>query len=101
MNEVHVTARGSVVVAETPTFIERLRALPARPGVYLMRDDSGAILYVGKASRLRSRVSTYFGSPYDLPPKIRQMVRRVADFEFIVTESEQEALIPIIRDELM
>lgn len=93
MNEVHVTARGSVVVAETPTFIERLRALPARPGVYLMRDDSGAILYVGKASRLRSRVSTYFGSPYDLPPKIRQMVRRVADFEFIVTESEQEALI--------
>ncbi len=93
MNEVHVTARGSVVVAETPTFIERLRALPARPGVYLMRDNSGAILYVGKASRLRSRVSTYFGSPYDLPPKIRQMVRRVADFEFIVTESEQEALI--------
>ena len=93
MNEVHVTARGSVVVAETPTFIERLRALPARPGVYLMRDSSGVILYVGKAARLRSRVSSYFGSPYDLPPKIRQMVRRVADFEFIVTESEQEALI--------
>ena len=93
MNEVHETARGSVVVAETPTFIERLRALPARPGVYLMRDGSGAILYVGKAARLRSRVSSYFGSPYDLPPKIRQMVRRITDFEFIVTESEQEALI--------
>ena len=93
MNEVHVTARGSVVVAETPTFIERLRALPARPGVYLMRDSSGVILYVGKAARLRSRVSSYFGSPYDLPPKIRRMVRRIADFEFIVTESEQEALI--------
>ena len=93
MNEVHETARGSVVVAETPTFIERLRALPARPGVYLMRDSSGVILYVGKAARLRSRVSSYFGSPYDLPPKIRQMVRRISDFEFIVTESEQEALI--------
>ena len=93
MNEVHVTARGSVVVAETPTFIERLRALPARPGVYLMRDSSGVILYVGKATRLRSRVSSYFGSPYDLLPKIRQMVRRISDFEFIVTESEQEALI--------
>ena len=93
MNEVHETARGSVVVAETPTFIERLRALPARPGVYLMRDGSGAILYVGKAAKLRSRVSSYFGSPYDLPPKIRRMVRRIADFEFIVTESEQEALI--------
>ncbi len=93
MNEVHETARGSVVVAETPTFIERLRALPARPGVYMMRDKSGVILYVGKAAKLRARVSSYFGSPYDLPPKIRQMVRRIADFEFIVTESEQEALI--------
>ena len=82
-----------MVVAETPTFIERLRALPAKPGVYLMRDKSGVILYVGKAAKLRSRVTTYFGSPQDLPPKIRQMVRRIADFEFIVTESEQEALI--------
>ena len=82
-----------MVAAKTPTFIERLRALPARPGVYLMRDKSGDVLYVGKAARLRSRVSSYFGAPHDLPPKIRQMVRRIADFDFIVTESEQEALI--------
>ncbi len=58
-----------------------------------MRDKSGTILYVGKAANLRSRVGSYFGVPYGLPPKIRRMVRRVDDFEFIVTESEQEALI--------
>ena len=82
-----------MAVAETPDFTQRLRALPAEPGVYLMRDAAGDIIYVGKAASLRSRVSSYFGSPWGLPPKIRQMVRRIVDFEFIVTESEQEALI--------
>ena len=80
--------------ANIPTFSERLRALPALPGVYLMRAADSEVLYVGKAANLRNRVSGYFfGSPAGQPPKIRQLVRRVADFEFIVTESEQEALI--------
>ena len=74
-------------------FSERLKATPARPGVYLMRDEDGAVLYVGKAASLRSRVSSYFAPSAALPRKIANMVGRVDDFEYIITESEQEALI--------
>ncbi|HAC20263.1 MAG TPA: excinuclease ABC subunit C, partial [Dehalococcoidia bacterium] len=74
-------------------FDKRLRSTPTEPGVYLMRDSSGKILYVGKAASLRHRLSSYFASSAGLPPKIRRMVSKLADFEFIVTESEQEALI--------
>ena len=74
-------------------FTERLKATPAKPGVYLMRDSSGDVLYVGKAAGLRSRVSSYFASRAKLPRKIANMVGKVADYEYIVTESEQEALI--------
>lgn len=81
------------MVATERMFDERLKATPANPGVYLMRDGSGAILYVGKAASLRHRLSSYFNSPSGLPPKIRRMVNKLKDFEFIVTESEQEALI--------
>ena len=58
-----------------------------------MRDSSGDVLYVGKAAGLRSRVSSYFASSANLPRKISNMVGKVADYEYIVTESEQEALI--------
>ena len=58
-----------------------------------MRDSSGDVLYVGKAAGLRSRVSSYFASSANLPRKIVNMVGKVADYEYIVTESEQEALI--------
>ena len=58
-----------------------------------MRDEDGAVLYVGKAASLRSRVSSYFTPSAALPRKIANMVGRVDDFEYIVTESEQEALI--------
>ena len=58
-----------------------------------MRDSSGGVLYVGKAAGLRSRVSSYFASSANLPRKIVNMVGKVADYEYIVTESEQEALI--------
>ena len=58
-----------------------------------MRDSSGGVLYVGKAAGLRSRVSSYFASSANLPRKIANMVGKVADYEYIVTESEQEALI--------
>ena len=78
---------------ERQDFSERLRATPTKPGVYLMRDDGGKVLYVGKAASLRHRVSSYFSSPSGLLPKIRTMVGKVADFDVIVTESEQEAVI--------
>ncbi len=74
-------------------FSERLKATPAKPGVYLMRDKSGEVLYVGKAAGLRHRVSSYFAPGANLPRKISNMVARVADYEYIVTESESEALI--------
>ena len=72
---------------------ERLKAVPANPGVYLLRDGAGNVLYVGKAASLCHRLRAYFGSSSTLPPKLRRMVARIGDFEFFVTDSEQEALI--------
>ena len=74
-------------------FADRLRALPAQPGVYLMKGADGAVLYVGKAASLRNRVRSYFQAPAGKEWRVRAMVRRIADFEFIVTESVQEALL--------
>ena len=74
-------------------FSEQLKATPSKPGVYTMRDGSGRALYVGKASNLRSRIRSYFARSADLTPKIQVMVGKVADFDYILTESEQEALI--------
>ena len=76
-----------------PNFAQRLKATPTKPGVYVMRDGSRKVLYVGKAANLRSRLRSYFASPSGLAQKIRAMVDRVADFDFIVAESEQEALL--------
>ena len=70
----------------------RGRALPDRPGVYIFRNERGEILYVGKAASLRARVRSYFGSPRALEGKTRNLVRRIADFEYITTSTEQEAL---------
>ncbi len=72
---------------------EQLRQLPVNPGVYLMRDAEGNILYVGKAANLRQRVRSYFGTRQELSPKLQQLVSRVNDLDFFVTTSEQEALI--------
>ncbi|MEE8362994.1 MAG: excinuclease ABC subunit UvrC [Dehalococcoidia bacterium] len=74
-------------------FAGRLRAVPASPGVYMMRGEGGDILYVGKAAALRNRLRSYFGSNSGLDAKTRNLVARIADFEYIVTESEQEALL--------
>ena len=74
-------------------FSHRLRATPSRPGVYMFRDGKGKLLYVGKAARLRNRLRSYFGPRASLAPKVQQMVSRVADFEFIVADSEDEALL--------
>ncbi|MCL6646592.1 MAG: excinuclease ABC subunit UvrC, partial [Dehalococcoidia bacterium] len=73
-------------------FAAQLRALPARPGVYLMRDAEGRVIYVGKAANLRSRVRSYFGSPSSMEPKTRALSEAIADFDFIVTSTPQEAL---------
>jgi len=73
--------------------LEQVKRLPTSPGVYIMRDAEGNILYVGKAANLRHRVRSYFGTEQKLTPKLRQMVSRIQDLDFFVTGSEQEALI--------
>ena len=77
----------------------KLRRLPRRPGVYLHRDARGRVLYVGKARRLDQRVRSYFQGPATLDPKTRQLVRRVADVEVIVTPDESAAL--VLEDRLI
>ena len=67
--------------------------LPPTPGVYLMRDKSGRIIYVGKAKALKNRVSQYFGSHRNHGVKVVRMVEHVADFDYILTDSEFEALV--------
>ena len=74
-------------------FKSRLDSLPTSPGVYLMRDGTGTIIYVGKAVNLRNRVRSYFGTLSGAAPKVGRMVSHIADFEFILTDTELEALI--------
>jgi excinuclease ABC subunit C len=71
---------------------DQLRALPARPGVYLFRDRRGEVLYIGKAKSLRPRVRSYFQRTPDMRATIQQLPERVADVEVIVTQNEVEAL---------
>ena len=78
---------------EQPKRLEqRLKEIPPEPGCYLMRDADDRLLYVGKSKTLRSRVRSYFRSSHDLSPRIRLMVRQICEIEFIVTDSEAEAL---------
>ena len=72
---------------------EQLRGLPTSPGVYLMKDAEGNIIYVGKAANLRHRVGSYFGAGQKLTPKLQRMASKVDDLDYFVTTSEQEALI--------
>lgn len=72
---------------------EELKKLPAKPGVYIMHDKSDAIIYVGKAVSLKNRVRQYFQSSRNLTPKISQMVAHIDHFEYIVVDSEIEALV--------
>ena len=74
-------------------FRNRLNRIPMKPGVYLMRGPNGEILYVGKASKLKNRIRSYFTGKTHSHPKIETLVNTLVDFEFIITESEQEALI--------
>ena len=68
-------------------------ALPTQPGVYLMKDIQGNIIYIGKAKHLKNRVSQYFGSDTGHSEKVRRMVSQIDRFEYIVTDSEFEALV--------
>ena len=70
-----------------------LAATPTKPGVYLMKDGNAAVLYVGKATNLRSRLRSYFGSPTDVSIKVAELMPRVEDFEYILTDTEAEALL--------
>jgi len=79
--------------ATTRTFSTRLAAVPLKPGVYIHRDSAGKILYVGKSASLRNRLRSYFGSKKNLDAKTTELVVRIDNFEYIVTESEQEALL--------
>lgn len=72
---------------------EELKKLPAQPGVYIMHDKKDEIIYVGKAISLKNRVRQYFQSSRNKTAKIEQMVQRIARFEYIITDSELEALV--------
>lgn len=72
---------------------EELKKLPDKPGVYIMHDDSDAIIYVGKAVNLKNRVRQYFRPSHDEGPKKAKMVTQIRRFEYIITDSELEALV--------
>ncbi|MGE5595662.1 MAG: GIY-YIG nuclease family protein, partial [Hyphomicrobiales bacterium] len=72
---------------------KQLAALPARPGVYIMRNAAGEVIYVGKAAKLKDRVRSYFGSPHGMEPKTRALREQIDDFEYIVVGNAGEALI--------
>ncbi len=72
---------------------EELKKLPGKPGVYLMHDEKDEIIYVGKAISLKNRVRQYFQTSRNKGPKIEQMVTKIARFEYIITDSELEALV--------
>ncbi len=72
---------------------KQLGALPAKPGVYLMRNAEGEVIYVGKAAKLKDRVRSYFGSPHMMEPKTRALRQQIDDFEYIVVGNAGEALI--------
>ena len=72
---------------------EKAMRLPLTPGVYIMKNAAGDIIYIGKAKALKNRVSQYFGSQNKHPIKVRRMVEHVADFDYILVGSEFEALV--------
>jgi excinuclease ABC subunit C len=74
-------------------FANQLKAAPTKIGVYIMRDRAGTVVYVGKANSLKNRLKSYFSNTVNLTPKIRKMVSLTANFEYIITETETEALI--------
>src|SRR5512143_2284167 len=72
---------------------EKIPNIPQNPGVYLLKDQKERVIYVGKAKNLKNRLKTYFQRPYNLDPRKLSMVKLVADFSYIITKNELEALI--------
>ncbi|MGN0993964.1 MAG: GIY-YIG nuclease family protein, partial [Butyricicoccus sp.] len=72
---------------------QKVLSLPLEPGVYIMKDRTGKVIYVGKAKALKNRVTSYFRSDKSHSPKTVRMVSQIWDFDIIVTESEFEALV--------
>lgn len=81
------------MLAKSESLEAKLNTLPIQPGVYLMHDAQGEIIYVGKAINLRNRVRSYFHAPGSLNGKVAALVERIADLEWIITETELEALV--------
>ncbi|MDO8616837.1 MAG: excinuclease ABC subunit UvrC [Dehalococcoidia bacterium] len=82
-----------MTVTPRKMFEDRLKALPAKPGVYIFKNARGETVYVGKAASLRNRVRSYFGATHAFEPKVRRLVEQIADIDFILTGSAQEALL--------
>src|SRR5690606_39613630 len=78
---------------------QELSKLPDKPGVYIMKDKNGSVIYVGKAKVLKNRVRQYFQESAVHSPKVEAMVARIAEFEYIVTDTEFEA--PILECNLI
>jgi len=74
-------------------FEYQLKVLPEKPGVYIMKNINGAVIYVGKAKILKNRVRQYFQNARTQPEKVRAMIQNISEFEYIVTDTEMEALI--------
>lgn len=85
--------RGEIMNPRLPYLREKTSKLTTSPGVYLMKDKDGNIIYIGKAKNLRNRVTSYFRENPDHTPKTAKMVSLVNDYDFIVTDSEYEALL--------
>ncbi|MCT7954271.1 excinuclease ABC subunit UvrC [Laspinema palackyanum] len=86
------TTQPLTLIQDAERLENRLKEIPPVPGVYLMRDRDDRILYIGKSKKLRSRVRSYFRDSQSLSQRIERMVQQVADIEFIVTDTEAEAL---------
>jgi len=78
---------------EAQSLEEQIHDLPTSPGVYLMKDSEGTVLYIGKAKNLRNRVRTYFGRSGDSRYSLRFLLPKVHQVETILTDTEKEALI--------
>ncbi len=76
-----------------PYLRKKSMALPLTPGVYIMKNTSAEIIYIGKAKKLKNRVSQYFGSQNNHPVKVRKMVENVYDFDYVLCDTELEALV--------
>lgn len=88
-----MTSSKPISLLKDPDRLEtRLKEIPPEPGVYFMRDAADNILYIGKSKKLRSRVRSYFRDKHDFNPRIALMVMQIAEIEFIVTDTEAEAL---------